>query len=53
MIDSMADAMEAISMMHSTRTGLFYEGIDCIFVLYFGPRKKYPPALLRDSGSEM
>ena len=50
---SMADAMESIIMMHSTCTGLFYEGIDCIIVLDFGPRKKYPPALLRDSDSDM
>ena len=49
----MDDAMTFIIMLNSTCNGTFYGGISCIFVLDFGPRKKYPPDLLRASGSEM
>ena len=50
---SVADAMTFIIILHSTCTGTFTGGIDCHGVLGFGPRKKYPPALLRASGSEI
>ena len=50
--DSVANAITSIIMLHSTCTGTFYGGIDCISVLDFGPRKKYPPDLLRASGSD-
>ena len=50
---SVADTMTFLIMLHSTCTGPFSGGIACIGVLGFGPRKKYPPALLRDSGSDM
>ena len=50
---SVADAMTFLIMLHSTCTGTFYGGIYCIGVLDFGPRKKYSPALLRASGSDM
>ena len=54
-LDSVADAMAFLMILHSTCTGLFYGGIAVIGVLLldFGPRKKYPPDLLRASGSEM
>ena len=48
-----AYAITFLIMLHSTCTKTFLGGIDCIGVLNFGPRKKYPPALLRTSGSEM
>ena len=48
-----ADAMKFLMMLHSTCTGPFYWGIYVIGVLYFGPRKRYPPALLGASGSKM
>ena len=51
--DSVADYTPFIIMLHSTCTGMFSGGIACIGGLDFGPRKKYPPALLRDSGSYM
>ena len=50
---SVDDAMTFIIMLHSTCTVLFYGGIACISVLYFGPRENYPPALLRASVSDM
>ena len=49
----MDDAKTFVIMMHSTCNVPFLGGIDCISVLDFGPRKKYPPALLSASGSEM
>ena len=51
--DSVADVMTSLMILHSTCTGKFYGGIAVIGVLDFGPRKKYPPALLRASVSEM
>ena len=50
---SVADAMTFLILLHSTCTGPFYRGIDCIGVFDFGPRKKYPPVLLRASDSYM
>ena len=50
---SVDDAITFLIMLHSTCTGPFWGGIDCIGVLDFGPRKKYPPSLLCASGSEM
>ena len=50
---SVADSITLLIMIHSTCTGPFLGGIDCISVLDFGSRKKYPPDLLRASGSEM
>ena len=50
---SVADATTLLIILHSTRKGQFLGGIDLIGVLDFGPRKKYPPALLCDSGSEL
>ena len=50
---SVADAMTFIVILYSKFTGPFYWGFSFIVVLDFGPSKKYPPALLRDSGSEM
>ena len=47
---SVADAITLLIMLHSTCNGPFWGGIDCIGVLDFGPRKKYPPALLCASG---
>ena len=48
-----ADDMKFLIMLHSTCTGPFLGGIDCIGVLDFSPRRKDPPALLRASGYEM
>ena len=48
---SVADSITFLMILHSTCTGPFYRGISCIGVLDFGPRKKYPPDLLHDSGS--
>ena len=39
---SMADSVTFLIMLKSTCTGSFYGVIDCIGVLYFGPRKKHP-----------
>ena len=50
---SVADAMTFLIMLHSTCIGAFWGIIDCIGVLDFGPRKKYPPALIRASGYNM
>ena len=50
---SMADAMTFLIMLHSTRNGPFSWRYACNGVFDFGPRKKYPPALLRASGSDM
>ena len=50
---SVDDAMTFIMILHSTFNGPFTGSIAVIGVLDFGPRKKYPPALLRASGSEM
>ena len=50
---SVADAMTSLIIMHYTCTGPFGGGIDCIMVLYFGPRKKYLPALLCASGFDL
>ena len=49
----MADAMTFLMILHYTCTGPFYGGMACIGVLDFGPRKKYPPALICASGSDM
>ena len=48
---SVADTITFLMMLHSTWTVPFSGGISCIGVLDFGPRKKYPPDLLHDSGS--
>ena len=47
--------MMFLIIIHITCTGKFSGGISVIGVLLldFGSRKKYPPALLRASGSEM
>ena len=45
--------MKFLIMLHPTCTGPFSGGIDFIGVLYFDTRKKYLPALLRASGSDM
>ena len=50
---SVADAMTFLGMLHSTCTGPFYGGIAFIGVFDFGMRKKYLPALICASGSEM
>ena len=50
---SVADAITFLVMLHSTCTGPLSVGISCIGVLDFVPRKKYPPALLCASGSDM
>ena len=47
------DAITFLIMLHFTCTSPFWGGIDCISVLDFGPRKKYPPALICASGPEM
>ena len=46
-------AMRFITILNYICTGPFFRGIAFIGVLDFGPRKKYPPALLPASGSEM
>ena len=51
--DSMDDALTFLIMLHSTCTGTFSKGIACIGVLDFGPRKKYPTALITASGYDM
>ena len=50
---SVAYSMKFLTMLHYICTGPFYREIDFIGVLDFGPSKKYPPALLPASGSEM
>ena len=50
---SMAYAITSIIILHSKCSRQFGGGIDCIGVFDFGPRKKYPLALLCASGSEM
>ena len=50
---SVDDAIIFLIMMYSTYIGPLSGGISCIGVLNFGPRKKYPPSLLRASGSDM
>ena len=50
---SVADTIPFLIILHSTCTGTFYGDIDFIGVLDFGPRKKYPPALIHASGSDM
>ena len=50
---SVAYAMTFLIVLNYTCTGPFSEGIYFISVLGFCPRKKYPPALLSASGSEM
>ena len=50
---SVAGAITFLTIIHYTCTGPFSWGISCISVLDFGPRKKYPLALLRASGSDM
>ena len=48
-----ADAITFLIFLHSKCNGKFSGVIDFIGVFNFGPRGKYPPALLRASGSEM
>ena len=48
---SMANVVTFLIMMHFTCTGTFFEGVACIIVLDFGPRKN-PPALIWASGSD-
>ena len=50
---SVADAMPFIIILNYACTGLFYGSIACIGVLDFGPMKKYSPALLHASGSDI
>ena len=50
---SVADAMTFLIILHAIRAGPFSGFINIIGVLYFFPRRKYPPALLHYSGSEM
>ena len=50
---SVADAMTFLIIMHYICTGPFFRGSACIGVFYFDPRGKYPPALLRASGSDI
>ena len=50
---SVPDAMTFIIMLHYTCTRPFTRDIACIGILDFGPRKKYPPSLIRASGSDM
>ena len=50
---SVVDAMTFIIMLHYTCTGPFFGGIDCMGIFDFGPRTKYPPALLRAYGSDV
>ena len=52
---SVAYAMMFLMILHYTCTGPFPGGIDVIggLLLNFGPKKKYSPDLLFDSGSEM
>ena len=49
---SMADAITFLIMLHATCNGSFWGAVDCIGVLDFSPRKKYPSDLLHASGSE-
>ena len=48
-----ADPIKFLILLHSTYTVLFSGGLYCIGALDFGPRKKYPSALLCASGLEM
>ena len=52
---SVAEATTFLMILHSACNGPFPGEIAIIGVLlmYFGPRKKYPPALMRASGSDM
>ena len=50
---SVADAIKFRIMLHYTCTGTFLGGIDFIGVSDFVPKKKYPPALLCASVSEI
>ena len=50
---SVADDITFLMMLHYKCTCLFSRDISCIGVLDFGPRKKYPAAMLRASGSDM
>ena len=50
---SVTDDMTLIMILTSTCTVQFSGGIAVIGMLDFGPRKKYPPALLHVSGSEI
>ena len=50
---SVANTMAFLIMLHYTCAGPFLAGIDFIGVLDFFPRKKYPPAPFRASGSDM
>ena len=50
---SVDDAITLLIILQYTCTGPFSGGIDCIGVLDFGPRKKYPPDLILASGYEM
>ena len=50
---SIADTTTLLIMINSTCTGTFYRGVACTSVLDFGPRKKYPHALLCAYCSDM
>ena len=50
---SVANSITFLIMLHYKCTGPNTGGIVCIGVWYFFPREKYPPALLRASGSDM
>ena len=50
---SVDDAITLLVILYSTCTGPFWRVIDCIGVLDFCPRKKYPPALFCVSSYEM
>ena len=50
---SFDDAMTFLMILYPTCTGPFPGGVSVIDVLYVGTRKKYTPALVRSSGSEM
>ena len=50
---SVADDIKFFLMLHYTCTGPFYGSIYWIGVFNFGHRKKYPPTVLRASGSDM
>ena len=50
---SVAYSITFLIILHCACTRLFLGIIDCICMLYFVPRKKYPPDLRRVSGYEM
>ena len=50
---SVSDVMKLLIILHYTCTGTISGGIAFIDVLDFGSRKKYPPALIFTSGSDL